>query len=237
MKPTSLLLAAAFLLAPALALAAEETAVVEFGAAEVYEDFQLTDSGVAILTLNAVISETNNSLRGIRNSDPRRLGKLGQLIHQCKLMLYRPADGKPADESKIPVLVSRNFSLYTGVDLELAAGERVGIRALALGAVDADSLFTPTLGKPARPQEAWQNLGEGPAVDLHQLDVSLLDDIELAPGIESIDIVIRFPVFQMQQPVNQWSYNFMLEDLRRALQYSDAQCTPARLTTLIGKHS
>ena len=237
MNPTSLLLAAAFLLAPALGPAAEETAVVSFGAAEVYEDFQLTDSGVAILALNAVIGETNNSLRGIRNNDPRRLAKLGQLIHQCKLMLYQPAQGKPVGDSKTPVLVSRNFSLYTGVDLELAAGERVGIRALALGAVDADSLFTPTLGRPAKRQEAWQNLGEGPAVDLRQLDVNLLGDFELAPGIESIDIVIRFPVFQMQQPVNQWSYNFMLEDFRRALQHSEARCTPARLGELIDKHS
>lgn len=237
MKATGLMLMAVFLLTRQDAALAEETTRVGFGAADVFEDFQLTDAGVATLTLNAVISETNNSLRGIRNHDPRRLGKLGQLIYQCKLMLYQPTAGKPAGENKSPLLVSHNFSLFTGVDLELAPGEQVGIRALALDSVDDDSLFTPTLGTPLRQQETWQNLGEGPAVNLQQLDVSLLGDIKLSADIESIDIVIRFPVFQMQQPVNQWSYNFMLEDFRRALEYSNTKCTPARLTALIGKQS
>lgn len=237
MKATSLVLATAILLAQQATVLAEETQKVSFGDADVFEEFQLTDSGVATLTLNTVIGETNNSLRGIRNSDPRRLGKLGQLIHQCKLMLYQPAAGKPAGEGKTPVLVSRNFSLYTGVDLELAPGEQVGIRARALGSVDENSLFTPALGQPVKQQEAWQKLGEGPALELRQLDVSLLGNIELTEGIESIDIVIRFPVFQMQRPVNQWSYNFMLEDFRRALEYSDSKCTPERLTALTGKPS
>ena len=213
--------------------AAGESETVDFGAARVYEEFQLNDSGVAILTLNAVVSETNNSLRGLKNSDRRRLARLGQLIHQCKLMLYKPAGGEPADDGKTPVLVSRNFSLYTGVDLPLSPGEQVGIRVRALGSVDEDSLFSPMLGEPVPQQEAWENLGEGPAVNLRQLDVSLLDKIDMAGNTESVEIVIRFPVFQLQQPVNQWSYNFLLADFRRALAYSDAKCTPARLAELI----
>ena len=113
--------------------AAGESETVDFGAARVYEEFQLTDSGVAILTLHAVVSETNNSLRGLKNSDGRRLARLGQLIHQCKLMLYKPAGGEPAGDGKTPVLVSSNYSLYTGVDLSLSPGEQVGIRVRALG--------------------------------------------------------------------------------------------------------
>jgi hypothetical protein len=236
MQSTSFQTACLFILSAITAAVAGDSETVSFGAAEVYEEFQLMQSGVAILTLNAVVPETNNSLRGLRNSDPRRLVRLGQLIYQCKLMLHKPAEGEPAGDRKTPVLVSSNYSLFTGVDLSLSPGEQAGIRVRALGNIDEQSLFTPTLGEPTPQQEAWQNIGEGPAVELRQLDVNLLKEIDLAGNTESIDIVIRFPVFQLQQPVNQWSYNFLLADFRKALAYSNAKCTPARLGELIGSN-
>ena len=54
---------------------------------------------------------------------------------------------------------------------------------------------------------------------------------------ESIDINIRFPVFQMEKPVNQWSYNFNLSDFQRAHRYIDENCTPMRLLELIEPNS
>ena len=50
---------------------------------------------------------------------------------------------------------------------------------------------------------------------------------------ESIDIMIRFPVFQLEKPVSQWSYNFNLKDFKRAVQHAEENCTPVKFMELI----
>jgi len=226
-------------LIPALwfAAAADEVKSVDFGAATVIYDYQPAREGVATLSLNALVTETNDSLRGLKNSDRRRLGKLGQLIYQCKLLLYRPQGGGEA-EGMTPMLISRNYSLYTGVDLRLAEGERLGIKIRSLQSVDGESLFTPALGGGGDlQQEVWENVGDGPVIDLKQVNLNALSEGDVIATADNIDIILRFPIFQVQKPVNQWSYNFSLEDFRRAVRHADENCTPDRLEGLIEKNS
>jgi hypothetical protein len=126
MKLTNTLISALFVLTILSVVVADELKTVNIGAAEVFYDYQPTDTGVATLTLVAQISETNNSLRGLKNVDQRRLRKLGQLIYQCKLMLYKAGEGNRTFDLKAPILISKNYSLFTGVDLPLAADEQIG---------------------------------------------------------------------------------------------------------------
>ncbi len=216
--------------------AADEVKTVEFGTATVVYDYQPAREGVATLSLNAVITETNDSLRGLKNSDRRRLGKLGQLIYQCRLLLYQPQGGGDSN-ANTPMLISRNYSLYTGVDLRLAAGERLGIRVRALQAVDRDSLFAPTLGGVDPEREVWQDVGGGAAVDLLQVNVDALLESDILGSADNIDILLRFPIFQVELPVHQWSYNFNLGDFKQAVEHADENCTPGRLAGLIETNS
>ena len=216
--------------------AADEVRSVDFGAASVIYDYQSAREGVATLSLNAVITETNDSLRGLKNTDPRRLGKLGQLIYQCKLLLYSPESGGDST-ADTPMLISRNYSLYTGVDLRLAAGQRLGIRVRALQQVDSDSLFAPTLGGDDPQQEVWENVGDGAAIDLLQVNVDALLESDIITIADNIDILLRFPIFQVEQPVQQWSYNFDLGDFNKAVRHADDNCTPKRLAELVEANS
>jgi len=213
--------------------AAERGETVELGEASVYYDLRSTETGTAIMTLNAVVSETNDSLRGLKNTDRRRLSKLGQLIYQCKLMLHRPAGSKTEIDAASPVLISKNYSLFTGVDLALAADERLGIRAQALHSVDDASLFTASLGSKQAPAQMWEAGPPGSVSNLRQFDISLLGENDSIESFDSIDIQVRFPVFQQDKPVNQWIYNFDLKDFRRAHRYIDDNCTPVRLGELL----
>lgn len=216
---------------------AEEVRSVEFGTATVIYDYRPAREGVATLSLNAVVFETNNSLRGLRNSDRRRLGKLGQLIYQCKLLLYTPQEAGPEPAAETPMLVSRNYSLFTDVNQTLAAGERLGIKVISSQPVDTASLFTPALGGGEMQKEVWENVGDGSAIDLRQVNVNALLENDLIGNAESIDVILRFPIFQLQKPVRQWSYNFDLADFRQAVRHADENCTPARLRELIDKNS
>ncbi|MGD2170749.1 MAG: hypothetical protein PVF80_01500 [Gammaproteobacteria bacterium] len=216
---------------------AEEIKTVEFGAAKVIYDYQPAREGVATLSLNALVSETNDSLRGLKNADQRRLGKLGQLIYQCKLLLYRPQNGGGDSNANAPMLISRNFSLYTGVDLRLGKGERLGIRVRSLTEVDSDSLFAPSLGGDHPQREVWEDVGDGSPVDLMQINVNTLLENEFLDNADNIDILLRFPIFQVERPVQQWSYNFDLRDFRRAIEHVDDNCTPERLSGLIESNS
>jgi hypothetical protein len=198
-------------------------------------DYQTSREGVATLSLNALVSETNDSLRGLKNSDPRRLGKLGQLIYQCKLLLYEADKNGGGGDGIAPMLVSRNYSLFTGVDLSLADGERLGIKVRTLQSVDADSLFTPALGGNEIQKELWQDVGAGPGFNLRQINVNVLMDSDLIRSAENIEIVLRFPIFQLQEPVHQWSYSFNLIDFNQAVRYANENCTPERIVKLIQK--
>ncbi len=231
MKLIDSLLAAGLVLTLALPASAEEIRSVEIGDAGIVYDYESLETGVSILTLNAVIDETNDSLRGLKNSDRRRLARLGQLIYQCRLMLYRP-DRNSAPNVKDPVLVSRNYSLFTGVDLELGAGERMGIQVRALRAVDDASLFSPTLGDRDSGSGMWEIAGQSAAIDLRQFNINMLKESDLVETSDNFDIIVRFPVFQLEKPVNQWIYNFSLGDFRQAVRHVDRNCTPARLVEL-----
>ena len=237
MKLINTLMSAFFVLAISSALAADEVKTASFGNAEVAYDYQSTETGVSVLTLIALVSETNNSLRGLKNTDRRRLAKLGQLVYQCKLMSYRPPQSEAALDAKAPILISRNYSLFTGVDLRLGVEERVGILAQALKAVDDDSLFTASLGGGETVKGMWEIVGEGAEVDLKQFNINLVKESDLIRSAESLDINVRFPVFQLEKPVYQWNYNFSLKDFNEAVQYVDENCTPARLRELVKQSS
>ena len=231
MKTLQSLLFLTFLFASTLAGAAEIKSI-DIGNSEVVYDFETTPSNVAILTLNALVSETNNSLRGLKNSDRRRLSKLGQLIYQCKLMLYRSSGENAVDPDDL-MLIAKNYSLYSGVNLTLDAGERVGIRVQALGQIDEASLFDASLGAPNSAAGFWQSTAPGEAGGMRQFDVNLLQESDLIERSESLDIVVRFPIFQLEKPVREWSYNFDLRDFKRAVRHIDEHCTPTHLAELI----
>ncbi len=214
---------------------AVEVERLSIGDVEIRYDYESLETGTAILTVNAIVSETNNRLRGLKNTDRRRLGKLGQLIYQCKLMLLKPGNGQRSAEPTDPVLVAKNYSLFTGVDLPLAMDERVGIRAQLLQSVDADSLFTPSLGGKQAQRDIWETFGDGAAINLKQFDVGVLRQSGLIENSESIDLIVRFPVFQLEKPVSQWIYNFDLRDFKRAQRHIDENCNPVRFVELIGR--
>jgi hypothetical protein len=233
MKLINTLIFMLFSLSMSPVFAAEEVKTLNIGAARVSYNYQPTDTGVETLTLVALVSETNNSLRGLKNMDQRRLSKLGQLIYQCKLMLYKNDKSNSAIDAKAPILISKNYSLFTGVDLPLAADERVGIQAEALQTVDQESLFSPTLGDAETLKKKWETLGEGSAVNLKQFNVNMLHETDLISTAESIDIVARFPIFQLEKPVSQWIYNFNLRDFKQAIRHIDENCTPTRFVELV----
>jgi hypothetical protein len=235
MKLTNTLIFTLCALTISSVFAADEVKTLNIGAAEVSYSYQPTDTGVATLTLVALVSETNNSLRGLKNVDQRRLSKLGQLIYQCKLMLYKADKSNPVIDAKDPFLISKNYSLFTGVDLPLAADERIGIHAEALQAVNDASLFTPTLGDGDALKKKWETVGEGSAINLKQFNVNVLHETDLIETAESIDIVARFPIFQLEKPVSQWSYNFNLKDFKQAIQHIDENCTPLKFMELINQ--
>ncbi len=233
MKLVHTLISALFVMTISSASAAGEVKTFSIGDTEVVYDFQPIETGGAILTLNALVSETNNSLRGLKNTDQRRLSKLGQLIYQCKLMLYKHDKNDHTISAKDPILVSRNYSLFTGVDLRLAREERVGIRAEALQTADDNSLFTPTLGSIDPLRKMWETVGEKAAINLKQINVNVLNESNIIETSDSIDIVARFPIFQLEKPVSQWSYNFNLKNFKQAIQHIDENCTPTRFLELI----
>ncbi|HKJ50971.1 MAG TPA: hypothetical protein VKB27_05690 [Gammaproteobacteria bacterium] len=237
MKLTVISIFCCLFLATSMPVAAEEVKTVEFDTAKVVYDYQPAREGVATLSLNALVSETNDSLRSLKNTDRRRLGKLGQLIYQCKLLLYRPESTSGDSIANVPMLISRNFSLYTGVDLRLAKGERLGIRVRSLPQVDSERLFAPSLGGNDSQQEVWEDVGGGSAIDLVQINVNALLENDFISGADNIDIQLRFPIFQLERPVQQWSYNFDLRDFKRAIEHADENCTPTRLSDLIESNS
>jgi hypothetical protein len=233
MKLTNTLISTLFVLSISPVFAAEEVKTLSIGTAKISYNYQPTDTGVATLTLVALVSETNNSLRGLKNVDQRRLSKLGQLIYQCKLMLYEADQGNRTFDVKAPMLISKNYSLFTGVDLPLAADERVGIQAEALQTVDEDSLFSPTLGDGETLKKKWETMGEDSTINLKQFQINVLHETDFIETAESIDIVARFPIFQLEKPVSRWSYNFNLRDFKQAIQHIDENCTPTRFVELI----
>ncbi len=232
MKPFNTLLLAA-LIAGVSSTQAAEVKSVSFGNTVVFYQYETTESEVAILTLNALVNETNNSLRGLKNTDRRRLGKLGQLIYQCKLMLYKSTGENAEYETAGPMLISKNYSLYSGVNQRLAPDERMGIRIEALRDVDEASLFSASLGSREPVAARWEVPAIAGAGDLRQFDVNLLQQDDIVATSENLDIVVRFPVFQLKKPVREWSYNFDLRDFRQAVRHIDENCTPTTVTELI----
>lgn len=223
MKPVAVLLLGCFVLALAIRAGAEQLKSVGIGNVEVVYDFTTTQAGVAILTLNASVSETNNALRRLKNTDPQRPSELGQMIYQCKLMLHESMDASD------PVLIAKNYSLYTGATISLAENERMGIRVQALPQVDEASLFSASLGSREPQQPLWDITGEAEVVSLRQFAVNLLQESDVIETSDSLEVTVRFPVFQLQKPARQWSYTFDVTDFRQAVRHVDEHCTPANL--------
>lgn len=236
MKTGCRLMLGAVTLASGMHAIADEIKAFAIGDAEVVYDYETTETNVAILTLVGFVTETNDSLRGLKNADARRLGKLGQLIYQCKLMIDRSKEGSRDVAAKDPVLIAKNYSLFTGVDLPLASDERVGIQVQALPVVDDASLFSDSLGPKAVRTGIWETVGDGSAIDLKQFNVDALRENEWVDASESLEINIRFPVFQLEKPVSRWNYNFALRDFKQAIRLIDQDCTPARLVDLMMQH-
>ena len=235
MKLISTLVTGFFVLTLSFAALADEIKIVNFGDAMVVYDYQPAGEEAVTLTLSALVAETNDSLRGLKNTDRRRLAKLGELIYQCKILLYKSAKGNPVVDLGSPILISQNYSLFTGVDLPLAVDERVGIQAQTLQSVDVDSLFGPTLGGQDIHKNFWEDLDAGTATNLRQVNVNVLSENDAISGAENIDIMIRFPVYQVEKPVSQWSYNFNLKNFRRAVQHANENCTPDRFIALLNQ--
>lgn len=203
---------------------------IRFGDTEVSYDFQQTKSGSTILTLIAQVPETNDVLRGLKNSDQRRLSKRGLLIYQCKLLMLVTND-HAGNNGKAPALTSRSFSLFTGVDLPLRADQRIGIQINALPAINETSLFNASLAEVDTLERRWETLGKGVALNLQQFDLGLSDS-GLFETSESVEINARFPIFQMARPVTEWRYHFKLAGFKQAIRYIDERCTPDGFRTL-----
>jgi len=232
MKLTNALISTLFVLFNTTVFA-DDIKTVPIGNVTVSSEYQITRSGVAVMTLAARLPEVNDSLRGLKNSDQRRLSKLGQLVYQCKLMLYKSDADTGAFDTDDPNLISRNYSLFTGVDLSLATDERIGIRVDALQAIDDNKLFTATLGKRDTLKQQWETIGEDTAINLRQFDLNILNDANLIQTSESIEVTARFPVFQLEKPVSQWRYNFNLKDFKRAITHIEENCTAKRFIALL----
>ena len=213
-------------------LAAEEAGTLRFGATEVTFDYEQNKSGSTILTLIAQKPETNDLRRGLKNTDQRRLSKLGYLVYQCKLLL-QPADNVNSLDDNTPALTSRNFSLFTGVNLPLGIDQRVGIQINALQAFKDTSLFNVGLADIETFKTRRETLGEGSPLNLKQFDLGLLSESDLFETSESVEITARFPIFQMAEPVTEWRYHFDLVDFKKAVRYIDENCTPAGFRVLL----
>lgn len=212
---------------------AAEYKTLMIGNSEVVYDFMPLDKGIASLTMTATLSENNDSFRNTKNNDLRRLSKLGQLIYQCKLMLYQADQVKGINSSAAPILVSKYYSLLTNVDLQLNPNESVGIDVHALDIYDNNSLFTPTLGSQQNISFFRDSLEKGQSTNLKRLNLDVLTQKDIMGSAESVYIDIRFPIFQLNKAVNQWSYSFNVLDFKKAIRYIDDNCSHQKIMDLI----
>ena len=233
MKLTGILITGIVVLMNSIAFAENEYKTVKIGDSEVVFNYRPMEEGVATLTVTSLIYENNDTLRGIKNTDQRRLRKLGQLFYQCKLLLYKPDQSESVVSPKDPILISKNYSLITDVDLKLSDHERAGIQVKSLQVVDDESLFTPTLGPRDIEKEVQVYLGGDYPVNMNRLSLNILQETDLLKTAESVVINVRFPVFQMEQPAHEWSYSFNVKDFNQAIKYNDDNCTPARFMEFI----
>ena len=60
-------------------------------------------------------------------------------------------------------------------------------------------------------------------------------DKDVIDGAENIEIVLRFPIFQVQKSVHQWSYSFNLKDFKQAVRHADENCTPETFAEMMKK--
>lgn len=234
MKKSGFMLVSMFVMLVPFNTFANEFQSVKIGDAEVVFNYSLPEQGAATLTVTSSIHEKNDSLRGLKNKDRRRLGKLGQLHYQCKLLLNRSANDKSVIEAGEPFLMANNYSLLTQVDEQLSAPESAAIQVLAVNKIDESSLFTRNLGTTQHARNVEGYVGEGQPLNLQRVNLNLLQDADLLKTAEAIDINIRFPVFQLQKPVRQWNYSFVLKDFKKAVRYVDENCTVSKFMELAG---
>ena len=204
---------------------ADEYKTFNIGDAKIFYDYKPLEEGVATLMVTASVAENNDSLRGVKNSDQRRLSKLGQLNYQCKLLLYKPDKNDSKVNADDPILISKNYSLSTGVDVDLTADESVAVQLLALRINDSAKLFSRKLAGSSSMQEMETYVGEGVPLNMARLTLTALNETDFLKSAETVDIDVRFPVFQLEKPVYRWHYTFNLADFGRAIVHVDAYCT------------
>lgn len=214
---------------------ADEYKSVNIGDAKISYDYKPLDEGVATLVVTASIAETNDSLRGVKNSDQRRLSKLGHLEYQCKLLLYKPDKNDSVVNENDPILISKNYSLSTGVDVDLTSDESVGIQLLVLRINDSAKLFSRKLAGSSSTREIETYVGEGVPINMTRLTLTALNETDFLKSAETVDIDVRFPVFQLQKPVYRWHYTFSLADFGQAIVHVDENCTLNKFLDLLNQ--
>ena len=219
------------LIMASFSLHANQYKSLTFGAAEVIYDFKPLEKDFATLTITASINENNDSYRNTKNSDLRRLGKLGQLIYQCKLLLYQTDPVVRQDSKETPLVISKYFSLLTNVDQRLPEDHSVGIDVHTLAAFDSASLFSPSFGTPQQDNNFSDTVKQGSIRNLKRINLDVLSQKDQLKDVESLYLDIRFPVFQLNQPVNQWSYSFNIQEFQKAISHTDEHCS---LETILG---
>ena len=220
-----------------LEVIAQEVKTLRFGTTEVSVGYETTKYGSTIFTMIAQLPETNDLRRGLKNTDQRRLSKLGQLVYQCKLLVPSADMDSSSLTANNPALTARNFSLYTGVDLLIGEAQQVGIQAKSLQVPGANSLFNVRLDKVVPQQTRWETVGEGNALNLKQFDLGSVIESDLIESSESVEITARFPIFQMEEPANEWRYHFDLVEFKKAVGYIDENCKASAFSDLLGRES
>ena len=142
------------------------------------------------------------------------------------------------DRKVAPLLAMTLIARIAGATGGMEGGE---IRTMVLAdkaaqvmqTVSDASLFSPSLGNNDVHQKLWENADQGQTRNLKQINVNVLQESDVIRTAESLDIVVRFPVFQVEKPVREWSYHFNLKDFKQAVRHTDDNCTPDKFMQLI----
>lgn len=212
---------------------ADEFKTLAIGNAEVVYDFQPLEKGSATLTITASITENNDLYRNKKNKDSRRLSKLGQLIYQCKIMLYQPVQVEMVSSPDTPILISSNYSLLTNVNFQLNTNDSVGINVYTLDVIDEKSLFTPTLGNSRHKNFFRDRIKIESVTNIERLNLDIFSKYNILKNAESVYIDIRFPIFQLNKTVNEWGYSFNVLDFKKAIQHTNENCSQKNIMNLM----
>lgn len=206
------------------------------GEVEITYSYEPLDEGRVSFSITSVLDEYDSPFRSILNKDQRRLSKIGQLIYQCKLMLYNTGVSQVITNDTDSVLVSRYFALLTNVDMELGKKDIVGVHVYAADEIAGKkNRPSPTVGIQEYLSADQGLIGQARALNLKKLNIDSLIQADIIGKADILNIDLRFPVFQLKKPVKKWTYEFELKNFKKAITHTDEQCTPQNLMGLIDK--